>query len=70
MSKRLFVYSFIDDKDITGYINLISSHFSSSPDHTDMTAKPGLKQQQDEFYSRTLPCNFLDRTHDKLIEKL
>ena len=41
MSKRLFVYSFIDDKDITGYINLISSHFSSSPDHTDWQPSRG-----------------------------
>ena len=70
MSERRFVYSFIDDKDITGYINLINSHFSSSPDHTDLTAKPGLRQQQDEFYSRTMPCNFLDRTHDKLFDNL
>ncbi len=50
MSERRFVYSFIDDKDITGYINLINSHFSFSADHTDLTAQPWLRQQQDEFY--------------------
>ena len=58
-AKRLFVYSFIDDKDITGYINLINNHFSFSPDHTDWQPSRGQGSNTRSFIPGPSALQFL-----------